>query len=137
MWCRQHAWLSTPEKDNGLIRREKIEQSGGKIEFPPLDDCEGALDLLSALMTAGPTEPGAMQELPLSWRTLQAWAELTEAGLSPGDFEAVSALSETYLAARDEYRGKSIPPPYDVVAINRKRLAQGIRDAFRAARSQI
>lgn len=84
-----------------------------------------------ALLAAGITEPGGMAEQALSWRTLEAWARLTEVHLSPGDFETIRGLSEVYLMAAEEYRHKQTSPPYDVVEINRQTLGRAISAAIR------
>lgn len=82
------------------------------MELPPLDDWEGAHEIADALLVAGPAQYGAMGEGPLSWQEIDAWANRTEAHLSPGDLEDLKRLSDEFFTACGEYREKAVPSPY-------------------------
>lgn len=60
--------------------------------------------------------PGAMGSIPLSWQELRAWADMTEARMSPGDMEALRDLSSVFVAAAAEFTGKVVPAPYGFAA---------------------
>ena len=57
--------------------------------------------LVDALFYIGPTLPGGMGEIPLTWAEIYAWATMTRSVLSPKEAEIVFEMSRAYLTGRE------------------------------------
>lgn len=97
------------------------------VEMPPVEEYEGGIDIVRALLSLGVAEFNAMGEAPLSWQTLRAWSDLTGEVLDPGAFEAVQIMSAEYVAACQEFRHRQVPPPYGERLIDRQMAAEQLR----------
>ncbi|MDK3016552.1 hypothetical protein [Pseudodonghicola flavimaris] len=73
-----------------------------------------------------------MGEVPLSWREIRAWAEMTEVCLSPGDLEDLQRLSEEFVAACGEFREKAVPAPFGGIRQDPAKVSDMLKRALDA-----
>ena len=101
LYVRHCAWLNAvPEKREGdksktpyVPRGEKMNAAGMDPGMPPLD----APYLLGYFWEVGPTMPGGMGEVPLTFHEIQAWQEQIGIDLQPWEARIIRRLSCEYL----------------------------------------
>lgn len=79
--------------------------------MPELSDYESAI--LSAFSEAGPTMPGAMGDVPLSWLEVDAYARQTSAISDPWEARALVYMSGAYLEGRAHGANPLAIPPME------------------------
>ena len=80
------------------------------------------------LLTVGPTEAQGMGVGPVSFLSVQSWAQMTGTALTPWQVETLRAMSSAYAGAVDEFRGKKAAPPH---GLDPSSTAKAIKGAIR------
>lgn len=112
---RQLAWLATaPEKSDPKDKRDpksrmQVLRDKGEQPLMPHNPAEHLTDWL---LDAGPTVHGAMGEVPIGYRDLLAWQEITGIELEPWEARLMRSLSEAYAAERSRARKRDCMAPY-------------------------
>lgn len=134
MWAKHHAWLSTSERKNEPCRAEKALSNGFLLHRPPVEDYEGAVQVVEAFLDIGCCDQSGMGDLPLSWQSIHYWKLETEnQWMEPGDIEALRDMSISYVIGLDQYRDKIEPSPYITEqAQAQAKLDKSIRSVFDA-----
>jgi hypothetical protein len=97
--------------------------------LPPVS----APHIIARLWDIGPVEPGGMGGAPISWRTLQAWQDVTGVTLQPWEAQLLKRLSAEYLAEHSRAEDSERPAPFvHVTPDHRRAVTSKIRAFFNA-----
>lgn len=90
--------------------------------------------IVNTLMDIGPSEPGTMGPVPLSWGTIAHWQSCMDVDLAPWLCRLLRRLSVEFVAEGHRAREHDCPPPWtDVVdGANRTTVSRKVSQAFRA-----
>lgn len=73
------------------------------------------------LIEIGLTEAAGMGAVPISWRQIEAWQQLTGVPLEPWEARLLRRLSAIYLAEGRTAESESCPPPWRTQVTARER----------------
>lgn len=113
---------------------DKALSKGMVVHRPPIEDFDGAEDIVHAFLDVGCVDHSGFGDLPLSWQSIMAWRSETEQSwLDPGSIEAVREMSMAYVLGIDQYKERLEPSPYQTDEAQEKaKLDKAIRSAFDA-----
>lgn len=127
LFVRQMAWLAaTPKPPAGsnrekaglgakISRAEKMKKDGVTPQMPP----NPLPHIIDRLIEIGLTEPAGMGMAPISWQTLDAWANRTNLDISPWEARLLRHLSVAYLGEFNRAGVETCPPPMRVKVTQR------------------
>jgi len=85
------------------------------------------------LMEVGPTDPGAMGAVPISWATIGQWQHCMCLDLPPWLARLLRRLSMEFVAETVRAREPDCPPPWTATSVlNRDEVSRKVTNAFRA-----
>lgn len=100
-------------------------------EMPLPELSEEPARLVDLFLSAGRVTRGPEGPLPLGWKDLEAWAELTMPNASPGDMEFLHSVSRAYVmeyeAAFDPSRPSPLLDEEEAATEQKTAIAQGMR----------
>lgn len=115
------AWLNTaPKPDertkraklNGdapaITRAERMKKDGAAIPMPP----NPLPHVVDRLIEIGLTEAAGMGAGPVSWQTMDAWANRTGMDIPPWEARLIRRLSVEYVAEQHRAESENCPPPW-------------------------
>ena len=84
-------------------------------------------------MEVGPTDPGAMGAVPISWATIGEWQHCMGLDLPPWLVRLLRRLSVEFVAETVRAREPDCPPPWTATSVlNRDEVSRKVTNAFRA-----
>jgi len=98
-------------------------------DFPPIRTPW----VIDWLMEVGPTDPGAMGAVPISWATISQWQRCMGLDLPPWLVRLLRRLSVEFVAETVRAREPDCPPPWTATSVlNRDEVSRKVSNAFRA-----
>ena len=98
-------------------------------DFPPIRTPW----VIDWLMEVGPTDPGAMGAVPISWATIGQWQHCMGLDLPPWLVRLLRRLSVEFVAETVRAREPDCPPPWTATSVlNRDEVSRKVTNAFRA-----
>jgi hypothetical protein len=90
--------------------------------------------IIDALMEIGPSEAGAMGQVPLSWASIDHWQRCIGAELQPWVCRLIRRLSIEFVSEGQRAREPDCPQPFAAMAgdTNRAAVSRKVSHAFRA-----
>lgn len=90
--------------------------------------------IIDTLMDIGPSEPGAMGPVPLSWATIVHWQSCMGVDLAPWLCRLLRRLSIEFVTESQNAREPDCPAPWTDIAEghNRTTISRKVSQAFRA-----
>ena len=138
---RQLAWLGTAPKprtgktpkpdpeSEPLTRLQRMAIDDLTPDFPPIRTPW----VIDWLMEVGPTDPGAMGAVPISWATISQWQHCMGLDLPPWLVRLLRRLSVEFVAETVRAREPDCPPPWTATSVlNRNEVSRKVANAFRA-----
>ena len=136
--ARHAAWLSASPRTKLADGKEVVHPSrldtakmnGAEPPMPPLDNARYLYDWLFEI---GPTEPGAMGRVEISWQTIDAWANRSSAGPEPWESRALRRASIAYIAESRAAEDVQRLPPWQAprTQVDRDAEARHLRAVLR------
>jgi hypothetical protein len=98
-------------------------------DFPPIRTPW----VIDWLMEVGPTDPGAMGAVPISWDSISQWQQCMGLDLPPWIARLLRHLSSEFVAETVRAREADCPAPWAVTSnLNRDEVSRKVTNAFRA-----
>ncbi len=90
--------------------------------------------IIDTLMEVGPSEAGAMGQVPLSWASIDHWQSCIGAEIPPWVCRLIRRLSVEFVAEGQRATETDCPAPWTTIANNTNRTAVShmVSHAFRA-----
>lgn len=119
-----------PPPPDHRSRLKRLEEAGGDAFLPEITACA---HLLGYLMECGPTSPGGMGPVPISFTDIRAWQEVTGTPLTSWEGKTLRRLSLEYLsektAAADDPK-RAAPWPEGIEGAQRV-VSRSLRESMR------
>ena len=98
-------------------------------DFPPIRTPW----VIDWLMEVGPTDPGAMGAVPISWGSISQWQQCMGLDLPPWIARLLRHLSAEFATETVRAREADCPAPWAVTtSLNRNEVSRIVTNAFRA-----
>ena len=89
--------------------------------------------IIDHLMDLGPSEAGAMGQVPISWASIDHWQRCSGYDLPPWTTRLLRRLSVDFVAETVRAREPDCPPPWTATyVLNRDEVSRKVTNAFRA-----
>jgi hypothetical protein len=141
LYVRQLAWLGTAPKPRStkqtkpdtdaepLTRLQRMTIDDMAPDFPPIRTPW----VIDWLMEVGPTDPGAMSAVPITWSSIEHWQHCMGHDLPPWVAKLLRRLSVEFVAETVRAREPDCPPPWTATSsLNRDEVSRKVTNAFRA-----
>ncbi|MCK4706858.1 MAG: hypothetical protein KAT90_15395 [Gammaproteobacteria bacterium] len=131
------AWLNAIPKDSKESRLKQIdaiaeaEDAQPEYQLPEIGD---AMYLVNALAEIGQGKTSGDMLIPIDWLDLKAWADMTGAAMSAGEFEAIRGLSSDYVSQFYRSRDADCPMPNIEIMKDQEAVEKKIRGIFSVLR---
>ncbi|WP_139044806.1 hypothetical protein [Phaeobacter sp. S60] len=111
-----HSAVELKKADGSVDRTEppRIKaylDAGAELPFPDLSDYQSML--WRAFLEVGPTLPGAMGEVPVSWVEVDAYARHSPEITEPWEVQALVQMSQDYLSEKVKGADVFTVPPME------------------------
>ena len=111
-------------------RLEKLKESKSNlVDMPEVDSMHYILDYLSE---AGLYEQGMNGPMPLSWREIQSWSELTGTVIAAWESNMIRELSVVYCNQYHKSSDPNEPPPYTDIKASSESIDSRVLKMFRS-----
>lgn len=91
-----------------LTRVERMKRDGVTVPMPP----NPLPHVIDRLIEIGLTEAAGMGAGPVSWQTMDAWANRTSVNIPPWEARLIRRLSVEYVAEQRRAESENCPPPW-------------------------
>ena len=141
LYVRQLAWLGTAPKPRSAkqIKPDTDAEPLTRLQRMAIDDLAPDFPTIRTpwvidwLMEVGPTDPGAMGAVPISWATIGQWQHCMCLDLPPWQARLLRRLSMEFVAETVRAREPDCPPPWTATSVlNRDEVSRKVTNAFRA-----
>lgn len=89
--------------------------------------------IVDTLMNIGPSEPGAMGPVPLSWATIAYWQSCMGVELAPWLCRLLRRLSVAFVTESQNAREPDCPAPWTAASsLNRATISRKVSQTFRS-----
>ena len=118
-----------PDADTELLTRlQRMAIDDLTPDFPPIRTPW----VIDWLMEVGPTDPGAMGAVPISWGSISQWQQCMGLDLPPWLARLLRRLSVEFVAETVRAREPDCPPPWTATSVlNRDEVSRKVTNAFR------